>query len=901
MPTFIEKSHCHGVAPEGTRAKRHSLRPHIIGELLGDRLAPRFLVAPKGYGKTSIAFEYAQIMFDFEHVFWIRGDSPCFLRDLDGDALAESVFRVDASASLLVCDDVPHLDDTRMKRFAAFVDEVIERGCEILVTCIPAAENVAGTFRDAMVLGAHELLLTDDELEMEQMRGGAITLAQPSSGPSRRMCDRAAGMVWDGEGARCILAGIKDEGLTATLRSLAFGILVLGSGDIRALAPFADERTFEEDISYLEKRYPYLGIDFAMGRFDAIVADCESLRQKGGFSLLGLESAAPFAIDAEPGWTIATILLDGDAAKRACDFARTFLPRAKAGEWLVREGWRLVMMGQMEPLLDLASHTREECPEARSLMDAQCAWALLALEDLSSAERMARRAIRSDKAPWTARCACWALACAGIEVASPIEAKEALEVGLPMTDCDDALAKETADRSPLDWETFFACCHGVLDGLVDESTESVEAEPGTDRDDTRASTRASREDILRSLRDAVGHGDPRMRAAGCLAGAWAIGATARSAASDGELAAWAPLAVVLTECLETAVDESDGGALPLWVWHECASVLDALFERMPFAFDCRLTAPMLSQLHGCAAELASQGRAYRRRTTEAESRQRTALATRPDSPRYDRMMHGDSDRLRTTVPMLEVRMFGGFDVRLEGKLSESRVLARRKAKVTLAILMLSKGREVSKERVTEALWPGSEFETRQRNFYVVWSDLRRALSLDSGCPYLIRSQTGYRLDRRYVSSDLDEFDDLCHDLLFGDDDMETWRQMFDKASGDFAEDLLPGMQDNEFINSMRSRCRTQLVDGLVAASVRMDANGEHRGAIWFAREALRRDAAREDAYIAMMVAQLNSDQRGAALETYFACRHHLSEQLGIDPSPRIMELYRSIIETEEVF
>ena len=48
-------------------------------------------------------------------------------------------------------------------------------------------------------------------------------------------------------------------------------------------------------------------------------------------------------------------------------------------------------------------------------------------------------------------------------------------------------------------------------------------------------------------------------------------------------------------------------------------------------------------------------------------------------------------------------------------------------------------------------------------------------------------------------------------------------------------------------------------------------------------------------------AQMASDQRSAALGTYFECRRFLSEDLGIDPSSHLVGLYRSIIETEDAF
>ena len=72
-------------------------------------------------------------------------------------------------------------------------------------------------------------------------------------------------------------------------------------------------------------------------------------------------------------------------------------------------------------------------------------------------------------------------------------------------------------------------------------------------------------------------------------------------------------------------------------------------------------------------------------------------------------------------------------------------------------------------------------------------------------------------------------------------------------------------------------------------------------ALWFAREAAGRDRSREDACAALMEAQLGAGQRAAAIDTYLSCRRYLAEELGIDPSPSIVALYRSAVEAEEAF
>ena len=56
---------------------------------------------------------------------------------------------------------------------------------------------------------------------------------------------------------------------------------------------------------------------------------------------------------------------------------------------------------------------------------------------------------------------------------------------------------------------------------------------------------------------------------------------------------------------------------------------------------------------------------------------------------------------------------------------------------------------------------------------------------------------------------------------------------------------------------------------------------------------------REDACAALMEAQLGAGQRAAAIDTYLSCRRYLVEELGIDPSPSIVALYRSAVEAEE--
>ena len=85
-------------------------RPALVAKLLRERNVARFMVAPSGFGKSTLALEYAETVFAFDHVFWIDCASPCFLRDLDARGIVDDLVEVDDQSFLAVFEDVPPLD-----------------------------------------------------------------------------------------------------------------------------------------------------------------------------------------------------------------------------------------------------------------------------------------------------------------------------------------------------------------------------------------------------------------------------------------------------------------------------------------------------------------------------------------------------------------------------------------------------------------------------------------------------------------------------------------------------------------------------------------------------------------------------------------------------------------------
>ena len=251
-----------------------------------------------------------------------------------------------------------------------------------------------------------------------------------------------------------------------------------------------------------------------------------------------------------------------------------------------------------------------------------------------------------------------------------------------------------------------------------------------------------------------------------------------------------------------------------------------------------------------------------------------------------------------SVPPLKLRLFGCFEVSIGDLPVEQTRFRRKNSRTLLVLLAVNQGKDVSREAVASAMWPQGSEEMVKKNFYTVWSQLRRALSLPDGtCPYLMRHQHGCNLVSRYVQSDVSRLNDICRELMFGIPNIEVWSRMFTEIDRDFSCELMPSEHKNPLIVKAREDLRTRLVDSLVAATLSAINIDNPQWGIWFARKALFHDETREDAHVALMRSQIAFNQRTAAMMTYLRCRRILSEQLGIDPSPETTRLYESLLDS----
>ena len=847
--------------------------------MIRQRNAVRFLIAPPLFGKTAGAAEYAESVFAFQDVFWISGKSPCFLRDLDGGAIIPFLMKKGLKPALAVFEDVPLLDDKRADALSAAFDELLAHGWEVVATMTPLCDVFRDRQPDGVRLKAPDLLLSDQEIDarlsdIERLQRPAAALLPT---------ERIPGLFWgDGGSHERFCQAIAQEELAIDERLTLFAMLVLRKGQVSDIALFVkgwDAGLLEN----LQSNYAYLGIDLYHEEFSACTFSLECLT-KAFMPFFGAMAAhSNFGEKDTLTHRLADLLVIGGDAERACELVlRMCHPRQRLG-WLDGRGGQLFKRGAFLPAHRVFESISPSNMPAGSRVAAFEAFWLALLGDEAKAVRIAKRLYLAPGAEDEARAFA---ALVMFYFGDAAQAQRALAVlgGL-------ARIKAPAER---DWGSMEEAKTLVKDGRLwkvlaagrlclchapDAAPRLVEALrlAGADRGMLSLVLSWLLAEASASAEDGMGTGaQEAARGAGAQE---AAKAHIRSAAAY----------------LERRAQEGDIGFFDTLLLSklERACAAEGL-EGMGL-----IPRSLLTFAHEMEVSLFNQRKAYQRLTQEAEARRSEFRRTHPDGPHAGSPSPG---RAGEPAPRLYVRLFGGLEVRIGEKVVDPRLFSRRKVKALLALLVINQGKEFSRERLCSILWPESNITSAQRNLYSIWSQLKKALSgPEGGCPYLIHTQFSYKLDAYIASSDVAEFEALCRRLLFADPDPEAWSQAFVELEGIYTDDLLPTETENQHLAQAREEYRNRLVDAFSAAAYRLLDAGEFQSSLWFARAALARDPSREDIYTVLMQAHIALGQRAAALETYFRCRRHLVEELGIDPSEKATRLYTSIISEEPGF
>lgn len=236
-----------------------------------------------------------------------------------------------------------------------------------------------------------------------------------------------------------------------------------------------------------------------------------------------------------------------------------------------------------------------------------------------------------------------------------------------------------------------------------------------------------------------------------------------------------------------------------------------------------------------------------------------------------------SPRNRSDAASFEMRLFGPFDVRVNG--APMGRLRSRKGNWLLALLALRGGGEVARSFLAGTLWPESGESQSLASLRQSLADLRSALHHEA---WRLSSPTQQTLRLEIDGIDLDV---ARFDSQIDSDDPATLSHAIDLYRGP----LLEGCTE-EWAFLERERREQRYLAALEKQARHALSAGKPSSAIEPLQRAVLTDPFRESAQRSLMEALAACGDFGAAILNYRELRLRLRQELNVDPSPETVAL-----------
>lgn len=212
-----------------------------------------------------------------------------------------------------------------------------------------------------------------------------------------------------------------------------------------------------------------------------------------------------------------------------------------------------------------------------------------------------------------------------------------------------------------------------------------------------------------------------------------------------------------------------------------------------------------------------------------------------------------------------------------------------KPKQLFELLVLHRGRPVSKDELTEALWGEKAPRDRIATLEAYMSVLRNRLQPGAGRngSLIVTEYGAYRLDTDRAQVDLDRFDTLVRQAKTAP--ASQARGLLLEASRVAAGQLFEDEPYADWVLDARDRYARQQVEVLVDAAT-LHLESDAAAALRLAEDAIALDQTCERAYMEAMRAANELGRRDLVLRTFERCAKVLETELGVRPLAETVQL-----------
>jgi DNA-binding SARP family transcriptional activator/Tfp pilus assembly protein PilF len=242
-------------------------------------------------------------------------------------------------------------------------------------------------------------------------------------------------------------------------------------------------------------------------------------------------------------------------------------------------------------------------------------------------------------------------------------------------------------------------------------------------------------------------------------------------------------------------------------------------------------------------------------------------------------------------------MLGPLEVQVDGSWSG---ITAAKWRTVLAVLLLQPGQVVSTERLITEVWP-DETPNRATNLVSVYVHRLRRLIGDPEGKVLTTRAPGYQLLVDPEDIDAGQFAQLAREgrEALSTGDFEQASTVLGAALGLWqGSRALTDVPPSALVSAEADRLEESLVE---AVQLRIQADlgcGRHAQVVSQLHRLLADYPLREELWALLMRALYTSGRQAEALEAYAQAREVIAEELGVDPSSELQQLYERILRAE---
>ncbi|MEV6652555.1 BTAD domain-containing putative transcriptional regulator [Streptomyces sp. NPDC051219] len=248
---------------------------------------------------------------------------------------------------------------------------------------------------------------------------------------------------------------------------------------------------------------------------------------------------------------------------------------------------------------------------------------------------------------------------------------------------------------------------------------------------------------------------------------------------------------------------------------------------------------------------------------------------------------------------VRIRFLGDFELIVNGSPVER--WRAGKARGLFQYLVIHRGQTLTRDRLYEALWPGSDGSSGGSSLKVAAHALRRVLDAHPDRPgasgiRLLYRDFGYVLDVADLWSDVDRFQELVHAGLRASaaQDVTLARTRLRAAIALYGGEFLRG-DSADWVAEQREYLRSLALRALVVLRTDAEAREDFAELIEICRRTLEIDRHHEETYRALMTAHGRRGELAGVRSWYELCARRLRDDLAVAPAPETELLLRAMV------